>query len=464
MENQARQQQQHEPNFKQLSRSFRISDYLQFIIPSLIGIFLFVIPFPFNGDVTIPVAILAGIVQENSGNSLPYIATGIVILTGILSLVARFAKPAFIVKSPFLDKLLNVAPIWLIARVLGMIFAVIALFKFGPEAVWSPNTGGLLLFDLIPVLFSVFLFAGLFLPLLLNFGLLELCGSLFTKVMRPLFKLPGRSSIDCLASWLGDGTIGVLLTSKQYEEGFYTKREAAIIGTTFSVVSITFSIVLVSYLELGHMFGQFYLTIVIAGLAAAFISPRIPPLSRKQDTFFKGTGNIDENLPPGLNSFQWGVFQAVNQAKKNRDYTSIFKGGIQNVLDMWMGVIPIVMAIGTVALVIAEYTPVFKYLGLPFIPILTLLQVPEAAAASQTMVIGFADMFLPAILGSGIESDLTRFVIAGVSVTQLIYMSEVGGLLLGSKIPVSFLDLVVIFLQRTIITLPIIVLAAHIIF
>ncbi|MDI5788036.1 hypothetical protein PO124_04870 [Bacillus licheniformis] len=62
------------------------------------------------------------------------------------------------------------------------------------------------------------------------------------NLMRPVFKLPGRSSIDCMASWLGDGTIGVLLTSKQYEEGFYTKREAAVIGTTFSVVSITFAL------------------------------------------------------------------------------------------------------------------------------------------------------------------------------------------------------------------------------
>ena len=55
-------------------------------------------------------------------------------------------------------------------------------------------------------------------------------------------------------------------------------------------------------------------------------------------------------------------------------------------------------------------------------------------------------MFLPAILAGGIESEMTRFIIASVSVTQLIYMSEVGGLLLGSKIPVNFKDLVIIFL------------------
>lgn len=73
-------------------------------------------------------------------------------------------------------------------------------------------------------------------------------------------------------------------------------------------------------------------------------------------------------------------------------------------------------------------------------------------------------MFLPSVLGSGIESEMTRFIIACVSVTQLIYMSEVGGLLLGSKIPVTFLDLVLIFLVRTLITLPVIVLCANFIF
>lgn len=93
------------------------------------------------------------------------------------------------------------------------------------------------------------------------------------------------------------------------------------------------------------------------------------------------------------------------------------------------------------------------------------LGIPEAAAAAQTMVVGFADMFLPVILADGvITSELTLFVIATVSVVQLIYMSEVGGLLLGSKIPVNFLDLVVIFLLRTLIALPIVAGIGHLIF
>ena len=56
-------------------------------------------------------------------------------------------------------------------------------------------------------------------------------------------------------------------------------------------------------------------------------------------------------------------------------------------------------------------------------------------------MVGFADMFIPSILAAGsIESDVTRFIIAAMSVTQLIYMSEVGALLLGSKIPVNIIE------------------------
>ncbi|ARK29111.1 YjiH family protein [Halalkalibacter krulwichiae] len=441
-----------------------IANYLRFIIPSLVGVFLFMVPLKVNGDITIPVAFLAKQVEGLLLHALPTVMTVILLIVALLTAWMTLLKPSFIEDKPFMKSLFQVHPSWLFIRILGFIFAVMTLLKLGPEWVWSGDTGGLLLFELIPLLFTIFLFAGLFLPLLLNYGLLEFFGVMLNKVMRPVFTLPGRSSIDCLASWMGDGTIGVLLTNKQYEEGFYTKREAAVIGTTFSVVSITFSIVILTYMNLEHLFIQYYLTIVLAGFVAAVICPRIPPLSRKPNTYIVEGKQTETNDLGELNLFQYGLKLAVRRASANTGVASTVKGGVKNVFDMWFGVIPVVMALGTLALVAAEHTIIFEVLGAPFVPILSVLQVPEAAQAAQTMVVGFADMFLPAVIGSGIESDFTRFVIACVSVTQLIYMSEVGGLLLASKLPVTFLDLVIIFLERTIITLPIIVLMAHIIF
>ena len=50
-------------------------------------------------------------------------------------------------------------------------------------------------------------------------------------------------------------------------------------------------------------------------------------------------------------------------------------------------VLPSVMAIGTVALILANYTPIFEWLGIPFRPLLQLLQVPEADAVASTMIV-----------------------------------------------------------------------------
>jgi nucleoside recognition membrane protein YjiH len=446
-------------------KNFALKDYLKFIIPSLIGILLFITPINTGDGITIPVAFLSNAIHGYIGEAIPTIVVFIMGLSVIVSLITKMIKPSFIIENKMLNTLFNVSIFWVITRLIGTVFAAITLYQFGPAMVYSENTGGLLLYDLIPILFTTFFLAGLLLPLLLNFGLLEFVGALLMKVMRPVFTLPGRSSLDCLASWVGDGTIGVLLTSKQYEEGYYTKREAAVIATTFSVVSITFSIVILQYLDLEAYFIPYYGTIVLAGLVAAVIMPRIRPLSKKPDSGYEGVElKAEERIPTGTSQVQWGLNKAVGKAKTNERLANIFKEGFQNVLDMWLGVLPVVMAIGTIALVIAEFTPFFTILGKPFEPILTLMQVPEAAAAAPTMVIGFADMLLPAILGSGIESELTRFVIACVSVTQLVYLSEMGGLILGSKVPVNFKDLVLIFILRTVITLPIVVMIAHILF
>ncbi len=446
--------------------SHPIKTKLTFIIPSLIGILLFMTPISYQGNITIPIAIVAKELQALLSDLITAIVTGVVVSTALITTINRLFKIQKIQNSPFLKSLFEVSSLWFAVRLFGALFILLTFFKLGPQFIYSDITGALVLNDLLPVLFCVFIFAGMLLPLLLNFGLLELFGTLLTKVMRPVFNLPGRSAIDCMASWLGDGSVGILMTSKQYEAHYYTQREAAIIGTTFSAVSITFSLVVISQVKLEHLFIPFYFSVCLAGIAAAIIVPKLPPLRWKKDIYLDGSlrDKNDEKTPEGFNILSWGIEQALLRAANASSVKETFKDGLKNVLDMVFGVIPVVMAMGTVALIIAEYTPVFEYLGLPFIPFLELLQIPEAEIASKTMVVGFADMFIPSILAASIESDITRFIIAAMSVTQLIYMSEVGALLLGSKIPVNIGELFMIFILRTLVTLPIIAAVAHLIF
>ena len=438
--------------------------WFAFLVPSLIGVFLFMTPVSSGEAMTIPIAMMAKAMQVFFADTAQAIITAIICITGVFSLIVSVFKPQVICKVPLLNHLFNVSWVWLLTRLFGTAFVLMTFLGVGPHAITSENTGALVLNDLLPVLFSVFILAGLLLPLLLNFGLLELVGTLLTKVMRPLFGVPGRSAVNCVASWLGDGSVGILMTARQYEDKYYTQREAAVIGTTFSAVSITFCLVVIGQVKLEYLFAPFYLTVCLAGITAAIIVPRLPPLRFKKDLLIDGS-EPDANaelVPEGKSLVGHSLDIALAKADKSPGIVGTLKEGVHNALDMVFAVLPVVMAVGTFALIIAEYTPLFQYLGMPFIPFLELLQVPEAEAAAQTIMVGFADMFIPSILAAGtIESDVTRFIIAAMSVTQLIYMSEVGALLLGSKIPVNIVELFVIFILRTLITLPIISLMAH---
>ena len=194
-----------------------------FIVPSLIGVFLFMTPVPVGEAMTIPIAVLAKKLQALVAPFIHAMIVGVVSITAIFSLIAKLIKPKALMKFPLFSHLFDVSWIWLITRLLGMAFILMTFFKVGPSIIHADHTGALVLNDLLPVLFSIFVLAGLLLPLLLNFGLLELVGTLLTKVMRPLFGVPGRSAVNCVASWLGDGSVGILMTARQYEEKYYTQ-------------------------------------------------------------------------------------------------------------------------------------------------------------------------------------------------------------------------------------------------
>ncbi|VXB90921.1 YjiH family protein [Pseudomonas sp. 8O] len=442
--------------------SYSVRQLLIFLIPSLLGVLLFLTPIVYEEKVTIGLGVMADALKAAVSDQLPAIATGLLIVSAVLGLFGSLLKPRWLTERRALNDLFVLPPLWLALRVLGGLFAAMTFWQFGPEWVWNANTGGVVLKDLAPVLITFFLVAGLILPLLTDYGLMEFCGTLVRNVFRKIFGLPGRSAIDAIASWLGSGTVGVLITAQQYHKGFYSAREAAVIATNFSIASIAFSLLITSFMKLDHLFVPFYLTVVVAGLAAAIITPRIPPLSWKKDEYVAGVGKqIKEDVPAGTSLLRWGLLQAVRRANANPSPGQMVKVGVHNVVDIWLGLLPLVMAIGTVSLAIAEFTPIFNWLSAPIVPLLELLQLPEAAKAAPAMLVGFADMFLPAVLGKGIESELTRFVVACVSLTQLIYMSEVGVLIIKAKLPLNLLELFVIFIIRTLITLPIIALMAH---
>lgn len=447
-----------------MAEDFKVtkSGLMKFIIPSLFGILIFLLPIKEGDAFNIPLGIITEALIDALESFLPIIITLVIIVSTLLSLIAYFFKPKFITSSKTMDSLFNTSLFWLVIRVIGMIAIIMTQYKIGLEVVYSDITGGVML-GLLTTLIMWFLVASFLMPYLINFGIMEFTGTLLRGVIKPLFTLPGRSAIDLLASWIGNVNVGVVVTREQYYSGFYTGREAVAIATNFSTVSLPFCLVIARLLEVDHLFPIFYLTIVIAGIVCAMIIPRIPPVSRIPDTFYVDN-HYTEVVPENKSKFAWGIEQAVKRAESAGSFKDQLKQGYDIFVGIAFVLIPQVMAIGTIALIIAEYTTFFNIISQPMVYLLELMRIPEAEAAAPATIAGFIDMFMPAVLASGIEAEITRFFIGALSLVQIIYLTEMGTLLLISKMPVNFWHLLAIFILRTLISIPIIALIAHLIY
>lgn len=434
-----------------------------FLFPSLFGVFVFLFPIMGGQAFNIPLGIMSEYLIELLQNYLAEIVTTVMVISMVLTLFTVTIKPKFATKNSEWRSLFDVSIFWTLTRVFGALFALMTLFGIGIQAVYSSGTGQVMLNDLLSTLIVWFFVASFLMPYLINFGAMEFIGTLLRSITKPLFTLPGRSAVDLLASWIGNVNVGVVITREQYETGFYTSREAATIATCFSTVSLPFCLVIAGMLQVDHVFPVFYLTIVLAGLASAIIIPRIPPLSKMEDTYYTES-TIHEDLPEGKSRLRWAVEQAVGRAKQAGSFRDQLKQSTQIFMNIIFVLLPQAMAIGTVALIIAEFTPFFDIISKPMIPLLQLLQIPSAAAAAPATIVGFIDMFIPAVLASGIEEEMTRFFVGALSLVQIIYLTEMGTLLIVSKIPINIGRLFIVFMQRTLISIPIIAVMAHLLY
>lgn len=433
---------------------------VKFLLPSLAGAFVFLFPVRSDGVFTIPMAILSSRLTELLAGAMPYIVLGIIALSALVTALVAM-RPDTIRGGEDLKRIFAVGPVWTLIRAAGFVMAVMIVFEVGPEIVWSELTGRIVLFDLATSIVAIFVVASFLMPLLTDYGLMDLVGTLLSRLFRRLFSLPGRSCIDALASWLSSAPVGVLITSQQFERGNYSGREAAVIATNFSVVSVPFCLIVADSVGISHLFLQYYAVVVICGLVAALITPRLPPLSRIPDDYSEAGQQLHEDLDPAGGLLRAGAKAALSRAAAAPGPATLLRSGLVNLADICFGLLPALIAIGTVGLILVEFTPLDTWLSYPFVPLLELFRLPEADKAAPAMLVGFADMFLPAVVAKSIESELTRFVVASVSITQLVYMTEVGVMILKTRIPLNLLRLFQVFLLRTLITLPVAVALAR---
>lgn len=445
-------------------RAAKTMNKLRFLLPSFLGVLIFLTPISWDGHQTIGISIVTNSIKNLMGAYGLHIVVGVLVTTSVLTVLGTIFRTSWVHRHNILEDLFDVPLGWLVLRLVGTIFGLVYLFQIGPDLLTSEAIGGAVFVGIAVNVLSIYIGACLLLPLLTDFGMMEFAGTLARPVFRRVFGLPGRSAIDAVTSFVGASSIGLLITIGQYDHGNYTARQASVIATNFSIVSIPFCLVVASVAGIEKIFISWYGIVVLACLLAALITPRLPPLSRKADTYISGAHesgptHTQESRP----LFREAWERAMERAESAPGVQEFFVTGLNNVMFFVFSVLAASMALATIAALITFHTPLFTWLSYPFIAVLEFAKLPDAAAAAPALLSGYMDQYMPAIVASSIDSTATSFVLAGLSVCQLVFMSEFGVIVLRSSLPLSVADLALIFLLRTMIVLPVLILGAHII-
>ena len=436
----------------------------KFVLASLIGAFLFLVPIPSGTTFTIPIGIVinwvSGLLTLETISLEEVAVLAFITFSTIVTIINMIFKPDFIQKREPLKKLFTPAPLYFVSRIIGLVVVYMVYFGFGPEMIRSGATGGSML-GVSATLVSVVLCIAFLMPLLTDFGIMEFVGVLIRKVVRPLFTVPGRSAIDLMTSWLGTSNAAAILTTRQYETGFYSAREAATISMNFSFVSIPFCYVIAKLIGVDEKFTIFYIINLICGIILAMIIPRIPPLRNIPDKYDEIAGKqINEEVPEGVGKMKWALNLAGHRAE-TATAKGVVKSGLHVYSSMFFDLIPIVMAWGTIVLILVEYTPIFDIIATPFGWYMDLLGIEGAKEIAPTALVGFADMYIPPLMLADFPIERTRFIMGAASLLQIIYMTEVGLIVIKSRVPVNVGHLFAVFIERTIIAIPLVTLLTN---
>ncbi len=411
----------------------------KFFVYSLIGVVVFFVPISIGGKSSILLDHMVTGIRSAVPGLLPYVALALIAAGAVYPFAAGTWRRS------------AVDAVFSVFKVMGLGVGIMLVFGFGPAWLFAPDMGPFLFDKLVIPVGLLVPIGAVFLALLVGYGLLEFIGVLLQPVMRPVWRTPGRSAIDAVASFVGSYSLGLLITNRVFKEGKYSAREAAVIATGFSTVSATFMVVVATTLDLmGRWNTYFWSTLLITFLVTA-VTVRIWPLSSIEDSYYQ-----DVEPRPESDARGGRVARAWAEAMETVETApNLLVNVIRNLKDgvlMAMAILPSILSVGLLGLVLATYTRVFDIIGYLFYPVTWALQVPEPMLAAKASAVGIAEMFLPALLVVDGEPAL-KFIIAVVSVSQIIFFSALVPCVMATEIPISIPKLIVIWVERVILTL-----------
>lgn len=416
---------------------FEILDSFKIVIYSIIGITIFFIPISINGYVNTLIHHMALFIQERYIHLLKLYIVLMVIFGSIIPILKY-------------DKKNNNEIVHNIITLLRPISILLVLIIFSQKEYYLHNNDSLLFMQEIILKYTIVFSLGVFfMPLITDYGLIEVTEGYFNKYTKKNLNLSGKSVLNVFVYLFVDVFTGMFMTNKLYKSGKLRQSEACIIISCFSFFSIMNSIYLADKLKIQSKAFTIIISIILSIIINSIVC-RIWPLRQKKKSYFLKAKYKECNFKS--NKFKKSIQRYLeNKGKKKLIYCMI--ENFKESFNIIMTILPNLVIIIFVGEFIINNTGLVESISNILNPFIEALKLPGKSSLSEFICLGLFNGGRYIELVNNESTSITTLIMFIVLIGQTVSITTNVLYISSTDIPLKITELIIIGLEKVFITL-----------
>ncbi|GAA0861444.1 hypothetical protein [Paraclostridium tenue] len=419
-----------------LYKDFELMDSFRIVIYSILGIFIFFIPININGHSNTILYHIYFFIEEKYIELIKIYIFIMVSIGSIFQMLKYKDKDCDI----FSNIIRCVKPI--------SILFIFIIFSKKDYNLYS-NDSLLFMQDLILKSVILLSLSSIFMPLIMEYGLLDIVEAYFHKYMKKNFKLSGKCILNIIVYLFIDTFSGMFMTNKLYKKGKLRHNEVCILVSCFSFTSITNYFYLADELKLESKIVIMIVSLFLS-LFSNYIVCRIWPLKNKKKSYLNKTLYKEKY-------FKKDRFKnAVRKYLLNKENNKLFSLIVENFKESFniiMTILPNLVIIIFIGEFLINNTGLVNTISYIIQPIMELLKLPNKIQLSDSICLSLFNINRVVKFINNDIANVSIFIIFIMSIAQTISLT--GNILYSSSIdiPLKKVEFIIIGIEKLLITL-----------
>ncbi|MBQ3420290.1 MAG: hypothetical protein IJH34_01190 [Romboutsia sp.] len=405
---------------------------LKMIVYSLVGIIIFFIPININNELKTILYHISDKIQMSYNDLLEFY---IIIFISLMTLKDYKRKS--------INKIIIFLNFLSILILIDLFYNETYLFIKDENIILILKS---IIFDLITLL----PLSSIFIPFILEYGLLEIVESYFHPITKKLFKISGKSFLNLLIFLFTDCFCGCYVANLLYSKGKLRLNELYIVIANFSIMSLPMMIY--TYDELNLKKASFFIVIFIIIIISNIILCRLYPLNKIKKSYavkseYKETIHKKDKLKKAVNKY-------LNNKNKNKKKLCInILDNLETSISISIKVISnIVIIFFLLETLLSSETAIYA-LSKIFYPIINLLNLDNVYLLSESIIRMFYNNIMTIEWVTFSMDYSSRFLIGVLLALGGISLSSNIVYLISSSLKIDLKNFILIYFERIVIIL-----------